>query len=63
MDIPEGDYQTLAGFVLDRLGYIPEKGEILEHGGLKLTVQRMDGVRIDQVEIKRVALQEAEAQE
>ena len=63
LDIPEGDYQTLAGFVLDRLGYIPEKGEILEHGGLKLTVQRMDGVRIDQVEIKRVALQEAEAQE
>lgn len=63
LDIPEGDYQTLAGFVLDRLGYIPEKGEILEHGGLKLTVQQMDGVRIDQVEIKRVALQEAEAQE
>jgi len=63
LDIPEGDYQTLAGFVLDRLGYIPEKGEILEHGGLKLTVQQMDGVRIDQVEIKMVALQEAEAQE
>jgi len=63
LDIPEGDYQTLAGFVLDRLGYIPEKGEILEHGGLKLTVQQMDGVRIDQVEIERVALQEAEAQE
>ena len=63
LDIPEGDYQTLAGFVLDRLGYIPEKGEILEFGGLKLTVQQMDGVRIDQVEIKRVALQEAEAQE
>ena len=63
LNIPEGDYQTLAGFVLDRLGYIPEKGEILEHGGLKLTVQQMDGVRIDQVEIERVALQEAEAQE
>lgn len=63
LDIPEGDYQTLAGFVLDRLGYIPEKGEILEHGSLKLTVQKMDGVRIDQVEIEKVALQEAEAQE
>ena len=63
LDIPEGDYQTLAGFVLNRLGYIPEKGEILEHGSLKLTVQKMDGVRIDQVEIEKVALQEAEAQE
>lgn len=61
LDIPEGDYQTLAGFVLDRLGYIPENGEILEYGGLKLTVQQMDGVRIDQVAIQRVPVQEAEA--
>jgi putative hemolysin len=60
LDIPEGDYQTLAGFVLDRLGYIPENGEILEYGGLKLTVQQMDGVRIDQVEIQRISLPEPE---
>jgi putative hemolysin len=63
LDIPEGDYQTLAGFLLDRLGYIPENGEVLEYGGLKLTVQQMDGVRIDQVAIQRVPVQKAEASE
>ena len=62
LDIPEGDYQTLAGLALDRLGYIQENGEILEHGNLKLTIQQMNGVRIDLVEIERMALQEAEAQ-
>ena len=27
LDLPEGDYQTVAGFILDQLGYIPEPGE------------------------------------
>jgi putative hemolysin len=52
--LPEGDYQTVAGFILDQLGYIPEKGETLEHGGLRLTVQSMDGVRIEEVELQKV---------
>jgi putative hemolysin len=52
--LPEGDYQTVAGFILDQLGYIPEKGEILEHKGLRLTVKAMDGVRIEEVELQRV---------
>jgi putative hemolysin len=52
--LPEGDYQTVAGFILAQLGYIPEKGETLEHGGLRLTVKSMDGVRIEEVELQRV---------
>jgi putative hemolysin len=52
--LPEGDYQTVAGFILEQLGYIPEKGEILEHKGLRLTVKAMDGVRIEEVELQRV---------
>ena len=54
LDLPEGDYQTVAGFILDQLGYIPEAGEILEYGNLKFTVRSMNGVRIEEVLAQRV---------
>jgi putative hemolysin len=52
LDIPAGDYQTVAGFILDHLGHIPQEGEAVEHQGLKLTVMHMDGLRIEQVELR-----------
>ena len=57
LDIPEGDYQTLAGFVLDRLGRIPEIGDEFEYKDLSITVKVMDGVRIDEVELMRVPVE------
>lgn len=52
-DMPEGDYETLAGFVLDRLGRIPEVGARFEHHGWDLTVTSMDGLRVATVELRR----------
>ena len=54
IDIPEGDYQTLAGFVLDQLGRIPDTGDALEFRDLTIKVIEMDGPRIDEVELMRV---------
>ena len=48
LKLPEGEYQTVAGFLLDRLGYIPESGEILEYRDWTFTVRRMNGVRIEE---------------
>ncbi len=53
LDIPEGDYQTLAGFMLAQLGRIPETGDVVEYRDLSITVKAMDGVRIDEVELVR----------
>ena len=53
LDIPEGDYQTLAGFMLYQLGRIPEIGDVVEFRDLSITVKVMDGVRIDEVELMR----------
>jgi putative hemolysin len=53
LDLPEGDYQTVAGFILYRLGYIPEAGEILDYGNLKITIRSMNGVRIEEVLAQR----------
>ena len=54
LNIPEGDYQTVAGFILAQLGRIPENGDVVEYRDLRITVMAMDGVRIDEVELMRV---------
>lgn len=47
-------YQTLAGFVLDHLGYIPAEAEIFTALGWKFEVIDMDGPRIDKLLLTRV---------
>ena len=39
-EMPPGEYETLAGFVLDRLGHIPEVGESFSHEGWTVAVAR-----------------------
>jgi CBS domain containing-hemolysin-like protein len=51
--IPDGDYETLAGFVLERLGHIPEAGESFEHDGWTLEVVALEGHRVSTVEVRR----------
>lgn len=54
LELPEGDYETLAGFMLVRLGRLPQTGDSLVYDGVRLTVLEMQGPRIKQIEIKRV---------
>ena len=55
IDIPEGEYETVAGFILSRLGHIPRESERLLHKGFIMEVTEMRGVRIEQVKVTRVA--------
>jgi len=43
---PEGPYETLAGFVLARLGHLPEPGEIVVEGGWRVEVVAVADLRI-----------------
>ena len=61
LSLPEGDYQTVAGFILDQLGRIPEVGEVIEYRDLYLTIKVMDGVRIEEVELRLVRNNHSEA--
>lgn len=45
----DGDYHTLAGFMLFKLGHIPTAGESFDHDGWRFEVIDMDGRRIDKV--------------
>ena len=56
IDLPPGrGFETLAGFVLNRLGYIPSGGESFLHDGLRLTVIELDDRRISRVKIEKVS--------
>ena len=47
IDIPEGDYDTIAGWVLSILGRIPREGEVIPVDGRQITVTRMKGPKIE----------------
>jgi CBS domain containing-hemolysin-like protein len=49
--LPDGEYETVAGFVLDRLGHIPAPGERIEHGDRTFTVTRVEGVRVTEIAV------------
>jgi CBS domain containing-hemolysin-like protein len=51
LKLPEGDYETVGGFVMDRLDRVPRPGDRVEHDGWLLRVRRMDGMRVAEVEI------------
>jgi putative hemolysin len=51
-DDPE--YETIGGFVLSRLGFMPRGGEAFEENGYRFTVMEMDRRRISRVRVKPV---------
>lgn len=48
------DYQTVAGFLLSRFGFIPKASDCVTFGSFKFEVVDMDGRRIDKVLVTRV---------
>ncbi len=52
--LPEGPYETLAGFIMAELGRVPEVGDRVLHEGLELVVARRDGLRVTEVAVRRM---------
>ena len=54
-EIPEGDYETLSGYLIDKLGRIPEKNEhpVIEGEKLTFKVEEVEDKRIKYVKICR----------
>jgi putative hemolysin len=51
IELPEGPYETVAGYMLAMLGQLPTGHEAVEIGGHRLTVLAMDGRRIARVRV------------
>jgi putative hemolysin len=49
LELPEGDYETVAGFVLHLLGRIPRQGRQLKYKGLKMVITKMKGHKIEEI--------------
>jgi CBS domain containing-hemolysin-like protein len=52
LTLPEGDYETLGGFLLEQFGHIPQSGEVLHFHNMTFTVLSSDERSIGRVEIK-----------
>jgi len=53
IDIPEGAYETIAGYVLEQLGHIPVEGEVVTGNGFRVAVASVKGVKIERVVITK----------
>jgi putative hemolysin len=49
LNLPPGDYETVAGFVLKLLGHIPKRGQNIRYKSLKLVITEMKGLKIEKI--------------
>ncbi len=52
--LPEGPYETVAGYVMSVLGRLPRQGDVVEVNGCRLTVTKMDGRRVERLLLTRL---------
>ena len=60
LGLPEGEYETVAGFVLHLMGRIPKQGEQLKFHGLKIVITRMRGNKIEEILVAREKVSKTE---
>ena len=53
LNLPGGDYETVAGFILSHLGRIPKQGEHFKYQNLKFVITEMRGMKIEKVMVTR----------
>jgi CBS domain containing-hemolysin-like protein len=49
LNLPGGEYETVAGFILSHLGRIPNRGEQFKYQNMKFVVTEMRGMKIEKV--------------
>lgn len=53
LNLPEGEYETVAGYLMDRLGRIPRRGDTIRHDGWTLRVTSMYRRRVEQIVLEK----------
>ncbi len=54
--LPDGDYETAAGYVIAQLGRLPDVGDGVEIGSARLEVAGMEGRRVVRIAVSAIAL-------
>lgn len=58
LDLNDPSYDTIAGYVLGRLGRIPKIKDTVDNGNVRLQVEAMDGLRIARLRLTRLGSDE-----
>ena len=51
LELPDGDWDTVGGFVFSTLGHVPAQGEAVEIDGWRFTAEQVEGRRIRRVRV------------
>jgi CBS domain containing-hemolysin-like protein len=55
MELPDTEWDTIGGLVLNLLGHVPEEGEVVRFPGLELRTERVQGRRIESLLVRKLA--------
>lgn len=63
--LPEGEYDTIGGFIMSELGRIPQEDEkpVIEAQGFRFTVEEMEERRIERVRAERIPTEDTAEEE
>lgn len=53
LSLPKGDYETVAGFILEHLGRLPVEGDYFNYNGLRIVVTEITGMKIDKIMVTK----------
>jgi putative hemolysin len=53
LGIPDGDFHTIAGFILEELQRVPKVGDRLRYNDLRFRITSMSGLKIARVRVRR----------
>ena len=63
LDLPNEDWDTVAGYVFGTLGHVPERGEAVTFNGWRFAAEQLDGRRIRRVRVSVEPTRDTEAEE
>jgi len=52
--LQDAAYDTIAGYVLGKIGHIPKVNDVVESENLRFSIEEMDGMRISRLSITRI---------
>jgi CBS domain containing-hemolysin-like protein len=62
LDLPDDEFETVSGLIYDKVGGLPQLGQVFKHGGLRWVVEMLDGQRIVSVRLTRLPQRHARPQ-